>query len=87
MDKIAMDHTTKIDQVSVKTETASTNTRRKFLLGATLGTAGAVAVAVAGGSKQALEVAIPGATAEPGTKPKGYHVTAHISQYYDTTRM
>ena len=86
-----MDKTTKIDQGSVKPEntpvSATGNTRRNFLLGATLGTAGAVAVAVAGGAKQALDVAVPGALTEADKKPKGYHVTAHISQYYDTTRM
>ncbi len=65
----------------------SKNTRRNFLLGATLGTAGAVAAAVASGARQALDVAAPVALAEPAVKPKGYHVTAHVSQYYDTTRM
>ena len=82
-----MDKTMKINQVGDKPANAAGNTRRNFLLGATLGTAGSVAAVVAGGAKQALDVAVPGATAESGNKPKGYHVTAHISQYYDTTRM
>ncbi len=82
-DKTAVDLTMKSDQGNDKTK----NTRRNFLLGATLGTAGAVAAAVAGGAKQALDVAAPVALAETGKKPKGYHVTAHVSQYYDTTRM
>jgi hypothetical protein len=76
-----MDKTTKIDQ-----HKATTPARRKFLLGATLGTAAAVGVAVAGGAKDAIEAAVPGASAAD-SKTKGYHLTAHIAQYYDTTRM
>ena len=86
MDKTTMDQTMKINQGGNPGD-AAVSTRRKFLLGATLGTAGAVVAAVAGGAKQALDVAAPEALAETGNKPKGYHVTAHISQYYDTTRM
>jgi nitrous oxide reductase len=62
------------------------NTRRNFLLGATLGTAGAVAVAVAGSNT----IEAPAETLAAATdkkKPRGYHVTPHIEQYYDTTRM
>ncbi len=83
MDNNAVDLTMKTDQGSDK----SKNTRRNFLLSATLGTAGAVAAAVAGGAKQALDVAAPVALAETAKKPRGYHVTAHVSQYYDTTRI
>jgi hypothetical protein len=60
-------------------------TRRGFLLGATVGTVGAVAVAVASSVKDVAEVAAPAASGEK-TKAKGYHLTAHIQQYYDTTR-
>ena len=86
MDKTTMDQTMKINQ-DANLGDAAVSTRRKFLLGATLGTAGAVVAAVAGVAKQAPDVASPVALAEAGNKPKGYHVTAHISQYYDTTRM
>ena len=59
------------------------NKRRNFLLGATLGSAGAVAAVVAGGGvTEAIEsVATPAAK-----KAKGYHETPHILQYYDTAR-
>ncbi len=62
----------------------TTNKRRNFLLGATLGSAGAVAAVVAGGGVQeVLEVSGTAAV----KKPKGYHMTEHIQQYYDTTRI
>ncbi len=61
------------------------NMRRNFLLGATLGTAGAVAVAVTGGAVNNAEPEVKVAEAEK--KPRGYHTSAHIEQYYDTTRM
>ncbi len=66
------------------TETTTGN-RRKFLLGATLGSAGAVAAVVAGGNvSEVLETA----TVEPEKKKiKGYHETDHIRQYYETTRI
>ena len=61
------------------------NKRRNFLLGATLGSAGAVAAVVAGGSAGVIEAV---ATADTKVKkPKGYHETPHILQYYDTTRI
>ena len=63
----------------------ATRNRRKFLLGATLGSAGAVAAVVSGGNvKQVLDVA-----AVPAEKKKvlGYHETDHIRQYYETTRI
>lgn len=73
--------------VDKRVEPAAVN-RRKFLLNATLGSAGAVAavaaVAVAGGeSAGVLEVAV----APPAGKSKGYHETPHILQYYQTTRI
>ncbi len=59
--------------------------RRKFLLGATLGSAGAVAAVVSGGNvQQALEVA---AVQPEKKKVLGYHETDHIRQYYETTRI
>jgi hypothetical protein len=64
-------------------ETSSLANRRNFLLGATVGTVGAVAAAVAGTVKEAAPVS---ATATVDAKSKGYHMTAHIQQYYDTTR-
>jgi len=62
----------------------ATGNRRKFLLGATLGSAGAVAAVVTGGGvKQVLDVA----AVAPEKKVKGYHETDHIRQYYETTRI
>jgi nitrous oxide reductase len=66
-------------------EMQGTANRRKFLLGATLGTAGAVAVAVTSGVRDAAEAALPD-EAGAKQKQKGYHMSAHIQQYYDTTR-
>lgn len=59
--------------------------RRNFLLGATLASAGAVAAVVAGGNvgESAESLAVGGKTA----KPKGYHLTPHIAQYYETTKL
>lgn len=63
----------------------ATPNRRKFLLGATLGSAGAVAAVVTGGNlTEAVEVAA--ATPEK-KKVRGYHETDHIRQYYATTRI
>ncbi len=63
--------------------------RRNFLLGATLGTAGAVAAAVSATVAPVAVVANASVVAaEPiAKKSKGYHVTAHIERYYETTRM
>lgn len=68
------------------TKTSSPLERRQFLLGATLGTAGAVAGAAAllaptASSPDASASALPADTAS------GYRETAHIRQYYDTTRL
>ena len=60
--------------------------RRNFLLGATLGTAGAVAAVVTATVAPVAEVVEAAAAVEP-KKSKGYHVTAHIEQYYKTARM
>ena len=57
--------------------------RRNFLLGATLGSAGAVAAVVSGGNVEKIAELAKGET----VKPKGYHETDHIRQYYDTTRI
>lgn len=66
----------------------STEKRRKFLLGATLGSAGAVAAVVAGGNVgQALNVVAVAPTEKAKVKVKGYHETDHIRQYYETTRI
>ena len=59
--------------------------RRKFLLGATLASAGAVATVVAGGSATDI-VEATGSEAKV-TKTKGYHLTPHIAQYYETTKI
>ena len=65
--------------------TTSPTARRNFLLGATLASAGAVAAVVAGGS--ATEVVGTLGVESKLAKPKGYHVTPHISQYYETTKL
>jgi len=63
----------------------TTGTRRQFLLGATLGSAGAVAAIVTGGgAKEVLQVA---ALAPEKKKVMGYHETDHIRRYYETTRL
>jgi hypothetical protein len=69
----------------LKTAEQRTPTRRKFLLSATLGSAGAVAAVVSsgGGVQQVLEVA----SVPAEKKVKGYHETDHIRQYYETTRI
>ncbi len=59
------------------------NKRRSFLLGATVGSAGAVAAVVSGGNAGKLAALAKG----EAPQPKGYHETDHIRQYYDTTRI
>ena len=56
--------------------------RRKFLLAAGVGGAGAAA-AVAAGLKGTAEVAKPGAE----TTAQGYRATPHILKYYKTTEV
>ena len=58
------------------------NSRRKFLLAASLGGAGAAAAVVAG-KKVAQAQAGPVASGEP----RGYHVSEHILKYYKTTQV
>ena len=64
-------------------KTTKTN-RRKFLMAASLGGAGAVAAVVAG--KQAAQAPEPGADAA-ATQASGYRVTEHIEKYYKTTEV
>ncbi len=59
--------------------------RRKFLLGATLASAGAVATVVGGGS--ATDIVETAVAETKAAKPKGYHLTPHIAQYYETTKI
>jgi hypothetical protein len=58
------------------------NSRRKFLLNATLGGAGAAAAVVAG-----KKVAAGGEAATAADAPRGYHVSEHILKYYKTTQV
>ncbi|MGQ0578962.1 MAG: hypothetical protein ACT4PQ_08670 [Betaproteobacteria bacterium] len=57
--------------------------RRNFLIALGLGGAGAVASTVAGEQPQTARPAAN--AAQPG--PKGYRVSAHIRNYYRTTRV
>lgn len=68
-----------------KTPVSTPAARRKFLLGATLAGAGAVAAVVAGGTT--TEIATTLTVENKPAKAKGYHVTPHISQYYETTKL
>jgi hypothetical protein len=68
-----------------ESKTPTPAARRSFLLGATLASAGAVAAVVAGGG--AAEVAETFAAEKKPTKQKGYHLTPHIAQYYETTKL
>jgi len=64
-------------------KTTRTN-RRKFLMAAGLGSAGAVAAVVV--RNNAAEA--PGQAAEAqAQQPSGYHVTEHIQKYYRTTEV
>jgi nitrous oxide reductase len=64
-------------------KTTKTNNRRKFLVTAGLGSAGAVAAAVVG-----TRPSQPGATqAASAEQPGGYHVSEHILKYYKTTEV
>jgi len=64
----------------------SSATRRNFLLGATVGTVGAVAAVVAG-KQSAAPAVVASVAADPAAKVKGYHVTDHIQKYYETTKI
>lgn len=59
--------------------------RREFLKGAAvMGGAATLAVVARGGAAAAPQGS---RVAAPPDKPKGYHVTPHIQQYYDKARM
>ncbi len=60
--------------------------RRNFLLGATLGTAAAAAAIVTGKSTEQVSAEVA-ALAPVEAAPTGYRLTAHIAQYYDTTKL
>ncbi|HEY8555367.1 MAG TPA: formate dehydrogenase [Burkholderiales bacterium] len=57
--------------------------RREFLKGMLVG-GGAAAVAIAGGAAAAPEEERPAAQSDD--RPKGYHVTPHILEYYKTAQ-
>jgi nitrous oxide reductase len=56
------------------------NSRRKFLLTASLGGAGAAAAVVAG-----KKVGVAAQAAPAAGETRGYHVSEHILKYYKTT--
>jgi hypothetical protein len=58
------------------------NSRRNFLLTASLGGVGAAAAVVAGKKVAAVAQDAPAAD-----KPRGYHVSEHILKYYKTTQV
>lgn len=68
-----------------KIPTPTPATRRNFLLGASLAGAGAIAAVVAGG--KSTEIVETLTVENKPSKPKGYHVTPHITQYYETTKL
>lgn len=61
---------------------STSNSRRKFLLNAGLGGAGAAAALVAGG-----KIASGGKAPAAAHQPRGYHVSEHILKYYKTTEV
>ena len=61
---------------------SKSNSRRKFLLNASLGGAGAAAAVVAG-----RKIASDGQAAPAAAKTRGYHVSEHILKYYKTTQV
>ncbi len=64
-------------------KTTKTTNRRKFLLAAGLGSAGAVAAVVAGTRKPDAQPQ----QAAADEQPSGYHVSEHIMKYYKTTEV
>jgi hypothetical protein len=62
-------------------KTTKPTNRRKFLVAASLGSAGAAA-AIVTGAKATAE-----SPSSPDAKPSGYHVTEHILKYYKTTEV
>jgi hypothetical protein len=63
-------------------KTTRPNTRRNFLLAASLGSAGAVAVVATGRNKPKVADA-----AAPADKGDGYRASAHVLKYYKTTEV
>lgn len=64
-------------------KTMKPSNRRKFLLAASLGSAGVVAAVATQGRKPVAGAA--GDAASSG--PTGYHATEHILKYYKTTQV
>jgi hypothetical protein len=62
-------------------KTIKPNTRRNFLLAASVGSAGAVAAVVTARSKPKV------AAAEAAQKGDGYRASPHIMKYYKTTEV
>lgn len=58
------------------------NGRREFLKQVALGSGAVAVAAVSGGALAAVENEAPAAA--PAAKPKGYHETDHIREYYRT---
>lgn len=57
--------------------------RRKFLIGASLGSVGAAAALVGAGVVKPAAEAAPA----PELESKGYRETEHVRRYYGTTRL
>ena len=62
-------------------KTTRPNTRRKFLLAASLGSAGAVAAVATKG------VNAPASAAPQAPQGDGYRLSEHIQKYYKTTEV
>jgi hypothetical protein len=62
-------------------KTTKPHTRRKFLLAAGLGSAGAVAAVATKGAKLAAP------QAKPVAQGDGYRLSEHIQKYYKTTEV
>ncbi|BAU48885.1 hypothetical protein SVA_2335 [Sulfurifustis variabilis] len=62
------------------------NGRREFLKQVALGGGAAAVAAVSGGALAATDTEPPKAAAEPA-RPKGYHETDHIREYYRTAAL
>jgi hypothetical protein len=66
-------------------KTTKPNQRRKFLLAASLGGAGAAAAVVAGSKGAKQGAAVADASAKPETT--AYQATPHVLKYYKTTEV
>jgi hypothetical protein len=62
-------------------KTIKPNTRRNFLLAASLGGAGAIAVVATGRNKPKV------AAADDSAKSDGYQASPHVLKYYKTTEV